>query len=278
MAHPFRSGETFANRNGAYEVLEVNAAADMLVIRYIETDRIVTVGLTLQWRIWENMQIEEQLSLEEQVRATLRDLSRYGKEFTGLTENDFSESIEGTSWRSRESMAGEVARLLTHRVSGLTFYSKAIYPWNQAYITHRQDLVQHSPAATETMSRRVKYRIELDLHAAYYGLYTERQVEALATDDWFAFIDAVGSRQDLIQELHLRMIGFSDKYAQPTSLETIEDVLDFFANAPSEANAALFVGMETNRETAIDAGMGFARQIADMMADLLPVYLDAAEG
>ena len=54
-SHPFKVGQHYQNRDGDYEVISINEPN--IVIRYVNGYTIESL-ITLQARIWENMQEE----------------------------------------------------------------------------------------------------------------------------------------------------------------------------------------------------------------------------
>ena len=90
MEHPFRVGETYRNRDGSYEVEEIDGRR--MVIRYAGGRRLETT-VALQARIWENILSEEAVAEQSKPPApesrTKPRSDRRGKRFTGLQDHDF---------------------------------------------------------------------------------------------------------------------------------------------------------------------------------------------
>lgn len=59
--HPFMVGKEYRNRDGAYQVISINEPN--MVIRYLD-GRTVESSITLQARIWENIQDGDDSELE----------------------------------------------------------------------------------------------------------------------------------------------------------------------------------------------------------------------
>jgi hypothetical protein len=55
--HPFKIGKKYQNRDGEYHVLSINEPN--MVIQYLD-GRTVESAITLQARIWENIQEDDQ--------------------------------------------------------------------------------------------------------------------------------------------------------------------------------------------------------------------------
>ena len=92
-SHPFRVGETYANRQGKYEVMEI--APPNMTVRY-ETGGLMMADITILARIWENMQLPpEHAEPGPRQRATGKAVAqprapRTVSQFRGLTDSDFS--------------------------------------------------------------------------------------------------------------------------------------------------------------------------------------------
>ena len=70
QAHPFRVGETYANRQGNYEVMEI--APPKMTIRYAD-GVLVTADIVILARIWDNLHLpQERPELPERGRTTRR--------------------------------------------------------------------------------------------------------------------------------------------------------------------------------------------------------------
>lgn len=69
-SHPFRVGETYANRNGAYEVMQI--APPKMTIRYADGGQVVA-DIAILARIWENLHLPpERLEMDPRERSPRR--------------------------------------------------------------------------------------------------------------------------------------------------------------------------------------------------------------
>lgn len=194
MAHPFRIGSTYANRNGSYEVVSLDEGRNHMVIRYVDTGNTLSTPIDGQARIWENMDLEQQEAVQRVAAEEARSQKGYGQAFSGLSQGDFKTSIESTTWRSRQGLAGRVSKLLSDGTD-YTFVSSAIYPWPIAFLTHHAG---YQIAAFDLGSRKAKFTIELDAHNAYYGFYIERNNGPMDdTWDWPRLIRTLRSNESL---------------------------------------------------------------------------------
>lgn len=88
MSHPFIVGETYRNRHGEYEVLELDGPR--MVIRYLDGRQIETT-VKLQARIWKHIQAEERVQKRRRERASSTPSVRGG---TGLPKRLFEQNLE----------------------------------------------------------------------------------------------------------------------------------------------------------------------------------------
>ena len=100
MQGPFEVGEQYRNRDGEYEVVEIDPPR--MTIEY-EDGRVIETTVGLQARIWRNVRMDERAKKQAQererrARRRRRRKQRRGREFEGLEAGDFKASITGTSW------------------------------------------------------------------------------------------------------------------------------------------------------------------------------------
>lgn len=62
LVHPFHVGETYASRDGSYEVVEI--APPKMTIRYTN-GRVVVADIAILARIWENLQLPPEVPEQE---------------------------------------------------------------------------------------------------------------------------------------------------------------------------------------------------------------------
>lgn len=138
MTHPFTLGVIYENRNGIYEAVRIDEKQDVMLIRHIDTGEEIESTVTVQSPIWQNMQWEREEEERHQAAVEAGYQKGYGRDFTGLYDSDFKTNTEGTTWRSRASLAGRVSQLLSADTL-YTFVSWAIYGWPVAFLTYRED-------------------------------------------------------------------------------------------------------------------------------------------
>jgi hypothetical protein len=185
-AHPFRVGETYANRLGKYEV--VGLAPPRMTIRY-EDGAQVTADIVILARIWANLQMPpEKPEPGVHARATSKSApqpvaARRAVRFPGLTLRDFAPSAERAAWRAQWGL--RIANRLTE-ITGVPH--KAFPAGNRAelYIGREHHFSGRSP------EHRAKFLFRLTPEAAEYGFHVERDFQKMdLTWDWRRFISAL---------------------------------------------------------------------------------------
>lgn len=124
MNHPFGISQYYRNREGEYQVIDMDD--EMMTIRYM-SGKTIRSDISFQQRIWENLEIEQQIEDEklasEVPRATSSNQNRSRSEpkFTGFQESDFG-LLEGSTWRSRQTLGGVLVNYLRDQ-TGVPFQS-----------------------------------------------------------------------------------------------------------------------------------------------------------
>lgn len=298
MKIPFQIGRVYANRQGSYEVVHVDAPNGTMIIRYLDSGEELESDITIQSRIWNNMQLEEQEAIRQTAEEDARYQRGYGEAFSSLKEADFKTSTEGTTWRSRAGLAGRVA-LLASEETPYTFVSWSIYRWPVAFLTHRED---YAMAAFEMGSRKAKFTLEIDEHSLYYGFYVEKGPEPLNHEwDWRRLLHRLNLDEDLCnaiagveKEHSSRFIGRHSQGTerfhfangpemgaqalwneQAAASLNIHERLTALRDIPADHWGEIYVISTIPEQRAIELRADVAKPIAEMFKSLLPIY-DAA--
>jgi hypothetical protein len=298
MESPFKVGELYQNRLGLYEVVRLDEADDRMLIRYTENGEEVETSISLQGRIWRNMNWEDEEETRKKAREEARHQHGYGVDFSGLADSDFKTNTEGTTWRSRRGLAGRVAHLLSPN-TGSTFVSWAIYRWPVAFLTHREDYFM---AAFELGSRKAKFTIEVDDWGLYCGLYVEGNSGAMdATWDWTRLLPRLRNQQSLRDVIQVAESGYNVRFIARTSVgqEThhftdgltksarplwdennpasipVEERVRLLGEIPAFHWCELYLMTTIPRQEAVQNGVNIAHRITDVMRVLLPIYTAA---
>ncbi|MCB0045310.1 MAG: hypothetical protein KDD92_07770 [Caldilineaceae bacterium] len=105
MKHPFEVGESYRNRDGEYEVIDITD--DMMTLEY-PSGRTIESSIALQQRIWQNLQIEKEIKKEKKSVAKKQrapSLPSRKAAFSGFEAADFGQ-VKGSHWRSRTALGG----------------------------------------------------------------------------------------------------------------------------------------------------------------------------
>jgi ribosomal protein S6 len=284
-------GEIYENRLGEYKVLDIDRANDWVALRYVDTGERLESTITLQKRIYRNIMIQRRAQKERRKKKRRKAVRGYGKNFEGLTENEFSTSIRGTSWRRRKQLPGAVARLVTRNVKQV-FTSWAVPYTPVAYIAHRDEFER---GEKEHNRKLVRYTIELDDHAVYYGLYIRSTEGAMdETWDWTRLMPALREDDGLQATIDEAEQDYNAAFLALEGDEdtnTFREALDEGERFLWETDAVEEMGVEERikklddvpavevyimtsipRDEAIDMGPAIANEIADFYDHLWDLY------
>jgi hypothetical protein len=301
VKHPFQVGEFYKNRRGVYEVVRLDENQGVMIIRYLDTGEESESKIDVQAHIVRNMQWDQEMAQQEKEAAEARYQQRYGEDFIGLLPSDLKTNVEGTSWRSRRSLAGRVAGLLSAGSANpsYTFLSWAIYRWPVAFLSHHE---YYQMASSAEGARKAKFTIELDENKVYYGFYIERGDGALDyTWDWLRLWRAFHQRpklQDLIatleQEHNVRFVGRAISSADPFHFAnppakgfrslwdeqnpgqyTFPERLRRLEEVPEGEWAEFYLMATMPKLEATQSGVQLAYTMAETMKAMLPIYTAA---
>ena len=298
----FECGGSYRNRNGEYEVLELDG--NRMVIRYVESGDSFNGDRVILERIWMNICREEREETEKSApkprkgtrrQGTGRGLSK-GRSFQGLCAGDFQEGTAGTSWRRRESLGGLLARHLTDRSSA----------YFESYPVPRQpmaNIARPGHYGEKIKWREAKFFIKLDTEQVSYGLYIERGVE-LQDDAWHwprflrslrqsealrAEVEGAMARLDLHWEWYVwkgeglvaRVFreegGWSWVDANGGGTESIswDEFLGRLEGADETKRCELYLCRDMPKEEAMSLGVHLVEPVTDVFVGLLPLYTAA---
>lgn len=194
MEHPFKVGETYENKKGAYTVLRISLPN--MEIQYHNGSR-TTVNVDIQSRIWERIRLER--ATEEEEYRNKNKAKKTTINFNGFGEDDFKDNVAGTNWRSREGLGGLVSQQLSD-ISGKQFISLAIYRRPQLFV-YTPDLPMDNQQAGVKLP---KFVVQLNSDAIFYGFYIEKSDKPMGYDwYWPRFINLLSEKrwQEQIQNI-----------------------------------------------------------------------------
>ena len=101
--HGFEVGQQYQNRNGSYTVLKIDERSDKMLIEYEDRTK-KTVGISLAWRIYQNVRIDQsdsgqssQRKRGKSARKTAQDSFAFWDELFPLISKRLSQADEWVS-------------------------------------------------------------------------------------------------------------------------------------------------------------------------------------
>jgi len=297
MEHPFRTGETYRNRDGSYEVEELDGRR--LVIRYTDGRRLETT-VKLQARIWRNILSEEPIAEQSKPPApqpeTKPHRDRRGRKFTALQDHDFQLGVAGTSWRAKTALGGLLAREMS-AITPYEFESHAVYRQSRVHIA------RPTFYNAEAKWQRAKFYFALNSRRAHFGYHVERSDGPMDDAwDWPGFLSVVEAGGALVRRVEAAMhdLGLAwsvwrdaaSGLALVARVELTEEGLLSWAGAEGEdakqvtwpafaarlnrieptPSAHVFLATGIAKHEAIAAGVEIVEPVTTVYRALLPLY------
>jgi hypothetical protein len=298
----FEVGERYRNRNGEYDVVELNG--EQMVIQYVESGEQLPASRGTQERIWMNICTEERMEEERNApkpakgkrKAKTSHSASKGSAFQGLGETDFQDRTTGTTWRNRGNLGGLLARRMTDRSS--VFF--------ESYPVFRQPMVNIARPdhyGQETKWREAKFFFKLNPERASFGWCIERGNVLLDDSwDWPRFLRALRdsetlrtevegamSRLDLHWEWYVREDGgliakvfqegdaWSWEGVNGEGKESIpwDGFIDRLESADEQKWYELYLCRDMDKDEALKLGPQLIEPVTDAFSALVPLYLAA---
>jgi hypothetical protein len=306
MLHPFQEGKTYRNRIGQYVVQSIDG--DEMTIRYVNGG-IVKTRASIQARIWENIQFEEQMTRERERRQLAQEARQAARrrsararrakakpKFTGFEASDFEPKKRGISWGNREEMGKFLAYELTHRAEGE--FGSWIVPRQSAVHIARTEHYDR-----DTRERNTAFVVAADEKGVTYGLWLGKPAGEIKPDwhitTFLAILDEDEKpRRDLRtvmkeDDLSLDVYALDVSYGQVGKIEVQDrgllwqhetadqettrrmnwkDLADYVREVASGKQFDMYLRGHLSVEDALEAGAGVSEQIAKVLEDLVPIY------
>jgi hypothetical protein len=309
MAQLFKIGGKYRNRDGEYEVIAIDG--DDMTIRYTD-GRTLHTPISQQARIWENMLMEEEIAQEipptrktrrssSTTGSTSSSIDKFGRNFQGLAEEDFQDSVVGTTWRSRPMLGGLLAKRLWS-LSGKLFESRAIYNRPEIHVYQPQFYVAKNSLMV------AKFQFVLKEAGVRHGFYVEKGFDEMDDSwDWLRFLDSFRQQPALWKQLPEAMTEHnlewvaSIKTRDGVILSTVRvsiqdgkpvmqddtgrdygmadwgDFEEFLRNIDPEHCCDLHLLARIEKSEAIALGVHLAEQVAQAWHAQLPLYLASVQ-
>jgi hypothetical protein len=303
MSHPFEVGKTYRNRAGEYVVLSIEGGT--MKIRYAGGGTLDT-SVDIQARIWENIQFEKQMARTEERRQQAREArlearrrtqrARARPKFEGFAEDDFEAKARGIAWSSRKELGRVLAYELNHRTKG--DFGSWIIPREEGVHLGRK---KHFERDDRDSIAVLFVRTAED--GVTYGLRVSRPPgDVDPQGHWTSFLNALADDPQVRAGLRLAMEAHEldlDVYAMQTSYGqvarvTVEDngflwqhetadqemtrsmdweaLVEYLQTVAPGKRCDVFLRGHQSVAEALKGGAGIAKDIADVMESLVPLY------
>jgi hypothetical protein len=314
MSHPFEVGKTYRNRVGEYVVQAIEG--EWMRLRYTNGKTLDT-RVSIQARIWENIQFEEQMAREEERERLSREArmaarkrsararrARAVPRFEGFEEIDFKPKKRGLSWRGRKELGKVLAQELGKRVPGDFGYW--IVPRKSRVHVARKEYYD-----TDARDRNAALFVAADEEGVTYGFRVGKP-DGKAADDWpwsvlLAALSDNAMRRKLraamkTHDLTLDLYAMHVSYGQVAQIslqargflwehETAEQEMtrkmnwggltEYLQAEGAKQRCDLYLRKRMPVSDALKAGKDIAKEIVSVFEDLVPLYdvtVGAGEG
>jgi hypothetical protein len=306
MSHPFEVGKRYRNRVGEYVVQAIEG--DRLTIRYTNGQTLVT-SAEIQARIWENIQFERQMQLEEEKKRLAQEERKVARQrtararrarakptFDGFQESDFEAKKRGIAWSSRKELGQVLAHELNKRTEGS--FGHWIVPRRSAVHVGRKDRY-----STETRETNAALFVAVDEKGMSYGFSVGKpDGKARVKWPWSLLVAASTEAESVPEALHSAMKDHDltvDVYAMGMSYGLVaqvtvegegfhwrqegaeqevtrsmsgDELADYIKGVAPRKRCALHVYKHLAPKAALNAGAGVANEITTVFEALLPIY------
>jgi len=229
MPHPFEVGKSYRNRAGEYVVVSIDD--DQMKIRYVSGAKTLVTDVTMQTRIWENIQFEEQMSRAEERRRLAQEArlvararikhARAKPVFGGFQDGDFEFKKRGVAWLSRK----ELGKALAYELSQRAAKPFLCWPVPRRAAVH---IAQKDRYDTKTLDRNAAFFVAVNEPGVSFGLYVGKpEGKAEATWPWSLLLAALAAgtkvREALWTALEKQQLSL-DVYAMQVSFGMVGQV------------------------------------------------------
>lgn len=285
----FEIGQKYENMKGVFEVIAIRK--DSMDIRWEDGEEIDT-SIALQRRIIERMQFEKEMEEAQKTQKTKKakgSASKAGKQFDGLDESDFTNSVSKTTWRGRGQIGGAVAS----RMKGKQF------KFNSWAVLRKPEVnwLDIGRQKKGDVKGQVVFYARVEEAALFYGLHVPLTDPAKADEsDWAVFLqwlekdenNAWLSKQCNTHDLYLSDLtlkGLKGRlepkdgqwvFIKGEKEEGVESLPDFLNKAGKADSLSLRIEKTIEKETVLEKKQDVAVDIAALFEALMPLYVAIA--
>lgn len=306
MSYPFEVGKRYRNRVGEYVVQAIDG--ERLTIRYTNGQTLVT-SVQIQARIWENIQFERQMELEEEKQRLAKEERKAARQraararrerakptFDGFQESDFEPKKRGIAWSTRKELGRMLAYELNQRTKGS--FGHWIVPRKPGVHVGRKDRY-----STETRETNAAFFVAVDEESVSYGFTVGKpKGRPRVKWPWSLLVSASTEAASVRKALRSAMKDHDltlDVYAMDVSYGQVAQVTvkgkgfhwqqegaeqevtrkmsgvelaDYVKSVAPTKRCALHVYKQLAPKAALKAGAGVAKEIATVFEALMPIY------
>jgi hypothetical protein len=286
----FAIGEKYENMKGVFEVIAMRR--DSMDIRW-ENGEEMSTPIELQQRIIERMRHEKELEASQASQKAKKakvSTSKAGKQFSGLEEGDFSDTVSRTVWRGRGQLGGAVAQRFKTKQFKFNSWAVLRKPEVHWLDIERQKL--------ESLPLQAKFFARMEEKCLAFGVHIPAPGPSGSDkSDWQALMtwlekpenDSWLNKQCGSHDLCLRDLdqqGFSgtlenkkDQWVHRDSdrkAVVIESLSAFLTTAGKSGALDLRVEKRIGKAVAIEKKQTIAGDMAALFETLMPLYAAAA--
>lgn len=286
----FQVGEKYENMKGVFEVIAIRR--DSMDIRWENGEEIDT-SIDLQRRIIERMRFEKKLEEAEKKQKSKggkASASKGGKQFSGLEESDFSDSVSKTTWRGRGQLGGAVATLI--KSSHFKFNSWAVLRKSEV------SWMDINRQKQESLKDQAKFFVRVEEANLYYGIqFFSPEGSNSKVNDWQVLMNWLEKSENvswLIRKIDADSLvvrdvgkkGFTGDlmpkkkrwvYVDPDNKKTnVDSIQSFLSDAAKSSVVDLRIEKKLEKDDAIGKKEGLAMDVAELFNLLMPLYDNVA--
>jgi hypothetical protein len=306
MSHPFEVGKRYRNRVGEYVVQAIEG--DRMTIRYTNGQTLVT-SAQIQNRIWENIQFERQMELEEEKQRLAREERKAARQraararrerakptFDGFQESDFEAKKRGIAWSTRKELGRVLSHALSERTKGS--FGHWIVPRKSGVHVGRKDRY-----STETRETNAALFVSVDEEGVSYGFSVGKpDGKPRVKWPWTLLVAASTEAESVRKAFYSAMKEHDltlDVYAMEVSYGRVAQVTvkgsgfhwrqegaeqevtqkmnrvelaDYLKSLAPRKRCALYVYKQMAPKAALKAGAGVANEMTTVFEALVPIY------
>jgi hypothetical protein len=306
VRQPFDVGKRYRNRAGEYIVQAIDG--EQMIIRYVGGGTLETT-VSIQARIWENIQFEEQMAREQERQQLARQARMAARKrtararrqkaratFDGFQETDFVPKKRGISWSSRKELGGTLAYALSQR-TGDAFDHWIVPRRSQIHVARKEHYDRDARDRTAT------FYVAVGEEGVDYGFRVGKPEGEVAVEwAWPAFVAALADHErvraavrSVMEEQGLTM----DIYAMEVSYGRVgritvqgdgflwyhetadqeatreldwDGVVEYLRSMSPDRRCDVFLRKNLPPQDALQAGKDASGEMAAVFEALLPLY------